>query len=70
LQGASLDFLAPNLPPIVQRSAGNSSARLHQKDLSLALQGARALGIGLPNTATCQELFTRIRRMNTRKTTA
>jgi 2-hydroxy-3-oxopropionate reductase len=30
---------------------------LHQKDLNLALQGARALGIGLPNTATCQELF-------------
>jgi 2-hydroxy-3-oxopropionate reductase len=30
---------------------------LHQKDLNLALQGARQLGIGLPNTATCQELF-------------
>ncbi len=30
---------------------------LHQKDLSLALQGARALGLSLPNTATCQELF-------------
>ena len=30
---------------------------LHQKDLNLALQGARALGISLPNTATCQELF-------------
>lgn len=30
---------------------------LHQKDLSLALSGARALGISLPNTATCQELF-------------
>ncbi len=30
---------------------------LHQKDLSLALQGARSLGLSLPNTATCQELF-------------
>ena len=30
---------------------------LHQKDLNLALQGAKALGVGLPNTATCQELF-------------
>ncbi|GAC1348434.1 MAG: 2-hydroxy-3-oxopropionate reductase [Acetobacteraceae bacterium] len=30
---------------------------LHQKDLNLALEGARALGISLPNTATCQELF-------------
>jgi 2-hydroxy-3-oxopropionate reductase len=30
---------------------------LHQKDLNLALQGARALGVTLPNTATAQELF-------------
>ena len=30
---------------------------LHQKDLSLALAGARALGVSLPNTATAQELF-------------
>src|SRR3712207_2675720 len=30
---------------------------LHQKDLNLALQGARALGLSLPNTATCQELL-------------
>ena len=30
---------------------------LHQKDLALALSGARALGVSLPNTATCQELF-------------
>jgi len=30
---------------------------LHQKDLNLALQGARALKISLPNTATAQELF-------------
>jgi len=31
--------------------------RLHQKDLNLALQSARSLGISLPNTATAQELF-------------
>lgn len=30
---------------------------LHQKDLNLALSNARFLGISLPNTATCQELF-------------
>lgn len=30
---------------------------LHQKDLNLALQSARAIGMALPNTATCQELF-------------
>lgn len=31
--------------------------RLHQKDLNLALQGARELGLSLPNTAGAQELF-------------
>jgi 2-hydroxy-3-oxopropionate reductase len=30
---------------------------LHQKDLNLALQSARQLGVSLPNTATAQELF-------------
>jgi 2-hydroxy-3-oxopropionate reductase len=30
---------------------------LHQKDLSLALSSARALGVALPNTASAQELF-------------
>jgi 2-hydroxy-3-oxopropionate reductase len=30
---------------------------LHQKDLGLALSGARALGLALPNTAMAQELF-------------
>jgi 2-hydroxy-3-oxopropionate reductase len=30
---------------------------LHQTDLNLALGGARKLGLSLPNTATCQELF-------------
>jgi 2-hydroxy-3-oxopropionate reductase len=31
--------------------------RLHQKDLNLALNSARQLGVSLPNTATAQELF-------------
>jgi 2-hydroxy-3-oxopropionate reductase len=30
---------------------------LHQKDLNLALQGAKTLGVSLPNTASAQELF-------------
>lgn len=30
---------------------------LHQKDLNLALEGARVLGLGLPNTAIAQQLF-------------
>jgi 2-hydroxy-3-oxopropionate reductase len=30
---------------------------LHQKDLNLALEGARALGIALPGTAVAQQLF-------------
>ncbi len=30
---------------------------LHQKDLNLALQSAKAIGLSLPNTATAQELF-------------
>ena len=30
---------------------------LHQKDLNLALQGAKELGISLPATSTCQQLF-------------
>ena len=30
---------------------------LHQKDLSLALQGAKSLGVSLPNTSSTQELF-------------
>jgi 2-hydroxy-3-oxopropionate reductase len=30
---------------------------LHQKDLNLALQSARSIGVSLPNTATAQELF-------------
>ena len=34
---------------------------LHQKDLALALSGARALGVSLPNTATAQELLNAVR---------
>lgn len=34
--------------------------RLHQKDLRLALQTGRELGVSLPNTATAQELFTAV----------
>ncbi|HLW04020.1 MAG TPA: 2-hydroxy-3-oxopropionate reductase [Azoarcus sp.] len=30
---------------------------LHQKDLNLALQGAKSLGVSLPNTANAQELM-------------
>jgi 2-hydroxy-3-oxopropionate reductase len=31
--------------------------QLHQKDLNLALSSAQALGVSLPNTASCQQLF-------------
>lgn len=31
--------------------------RLHQKDLNLALESARKMGLSLPHTATAQELF-------------
>jgi len=31
--------------------------RLHQKDLNLALESARSLGLSLPNTSLAQELF-------------
>lgn len=34
---------------------------LHQKDLDLALSGARELGLALPNTATAQALFSACR---------
>jgi len=33
------------------------SIELHQKDLNLALEGARKLGIALPHTASAQQLF-------------
>jgi 2-hydroxy-3-oxopropionate reductase len=34
--------------------------RLHQKDLRLALQTGKEIGVSLPNTATAQELFTAV----------
>jgi 2-hydroxy-3-oxopropionate reductase len=34
---------------------------LHQKDLSLALDAARELGVSLPNTAAAQELFNAVK---------
>ena len=34
--------------------------RLHQKDLRLALQTGKELGVSLPNTTTAQELFTAV----------
>ena len=30
---------------------------LHQKDLNLALQAAKSLGVSLPNTSSTQEIF-------------
>ena len=42
---------------IDRRFAPGFRIALHQKDLNLALTSARALGVSLPNTATCQELF-------------
>jgi len=33
---------------------------LHQKDLNLALQSARELGVALPNTASAQQLFSAV----------
>lgn len=34
---------------------------LHQKDLNLALQSAKALALNLPNTATCQNCLIPVR---------
>ncbi len=34
--------------------------RLHQKDLNLALQAGRDLGVALPNTASAQQLFSAV----------
>lgn len=43
---------------MIQRTfAPGFKIALHQKDLNLALQSAKALAVNLPNTATCQELF-------------
>src|SRR5204863_746530 len=44
--------------PLVKRSFDPGfRIELHQKDLNLALTGARALGISLPSTAVAQQLF-------------
>src|SRR3954452_2658982 len=43
---------------MVKRSfAPGFRIELHQKDLNLALDGAKALGVALPNTSTTQQLF-------------
>ena len=43
---------------MIKRSFGPGfRIRLHQKDLNLALQAARNLGLSLPNTSIAQELF-------------
>lgn len=42
---------------ITRRFEPGFRIELHQKDLNLALTGARSLGLSLPNTATAQELF-------------
>jgi 2-hydroxy-3-oxopropionate reductase len=43
---------------MIQRTfAPGFRIRLHQKDLNLALQGARELGLSLPNTAQALQLF-------------
>ncbi|MDL2403739.1 2-hydroxy-3-oxopropionate reductase [Rhizobium mayense] len=34
--------------------------KLHQKDLALALEAAQALGVALPNTSSCQQLFSSV----------
>ncbi len=34
--------------------------RLHQKDLNIALEAARSMGLSLPNTALVQELFSAV----------
>ncbi len=43
--------------------------RLHQKDLNLALAAARELGLGLPNTAIAQQMFSTLSRMAVRSRT-
>ncbi|TPN80467.1 2-hydroxy-3-oxopropionate reductase [Mesorhizobium sp. CU2] len=43
---------------MIQRTfAPGFRVRLHQKDLNLALESARALGVALPSTATAQQLM-------------
>jgi 2-hydroxy-3-oxopropionate reductase len=42
---------------IARRFDPGARIELHQKDLHLALEGARALGVALPNTAAAEQLF-------------
>jgi 2-hydroxy-3-oxopropionate reductase len=42
---------------IARRFDPGARIELHQKDLHLALEGARALGVALPNTASAEQLF-------------
>jgi 2-hydroxy-3-oxopropionate reductase len=55
---ASSKILAVHAERMIKRTFNPGfRIELHQKDLSLALASARALGVALPNTATAQELF-------------
>ena len=50
-----LDILGDRM---IKRTFGRGfRIAVHQRDLNLALSSARKLGVSLPNTATCQELF-------------
>jgi 2-hydroxy-3-oxopropionate reductase len=42
---------------IERKFAPGFKIALHQKDLNLALQAGRDLGVALPNTASTQQLF-------------
>jgi hypothetical protein len=53
----------PAESPEIHNSGGaflhshNCCGVLHQKDLNLALEGARVLGLSLPSTAVAQQMF-------------
>jgi 2-hydroxy-3-oxopropionate reductase len=46
---------------IERRFEPGARVELHQKDLELALAGARAMGLALPGTALAQQLFSACR---------
>lgn len=54
---ATSRILEPHGERMIKRTFDPGFRIEHQKDLNLALQGGKALGLSLPNTATCQELF-------------
>jgi len=61
-KAASLTIMVGGKPEVFDRvkplfELMGKNITLHQKDLNLALSSARAIGVSLPNTATCQELF-------------